>query len=464
MSIPCGIPFVSTNCKARVDRRYETSIKFDLESNDDFWKDFKGLYYAKDYRIDDENQAITTVFPPIDNETLRPMLNYPEDIDIGWSASPKELFLNITIVGSRLLIHKILFAKDNFGNRPGFLNAVDEYYTSSHEKNGVAFLVAYSTGVVGHSSQLQLLPRGSSRIEPSSNITAIFQHDTSQVEYIDTPDLTIGSIFLEPHPNWIEESYNKVETNEDVRNRIVSFGRKSAKKVNETEWMAKMQHVMEEFRIPPEPSTGKFNHKVFAAPDLSKECLTGKCMTEEMWRVTDPNYNATPYVDEGTFTLAFISTLCGVIFLIFGTVVYRMYSSWQKNRNAKVVDIFSKAVAQRHGLTKRRISSKEALEMFQAQDKDGSGAIDQNELKILLREAGIARLKSKEFKLLFKAIDIDNNGSVNFLEFLVFLNSLPNADGSDHKIEDSRKTKSRSSWMPFGKEKEEFEDLLGTSN
>ena len=160
MSIPCGIPFVSTNCKAKIDRRYDTSISFVLESNDDFWKDFKGLYYAKDYRIDDENQAMTTVFPPIDDETLRPMLNYPKDIDIGWSASPKELFLNITIVGSRMLIHKISFAKDNFGNRPGFLNAVDEYYTSSHEKNGVAFLVAYSTGVVGHSFSASTFAKG----------------------------------------------------------------------------------------------------------------------------------------------------------------------------------------------------------------------------------------------------------------------------------------------------------------
>ncbi|GFH55298.1 predicted protein [Chaetoceros tenuissimus] len=310
LAIPCGIPFVSTDCRAKVDRRYDTSINFDLESNNDFWKDFQGLYYAKDYRIDAENQAMTTVFPPIEENILRPMLNYPKEIDIGWSASPKELFLNVTIVNTRMYIHKISFAKDNFGNRPGFVNAMDEYYISSHEKEGVAFLVGYNTGVAGHSSQLQLLPNGSSRIEPSSNITAIFHHDTSQVEYIDTPDLTIGSIFLEPHPNWVEESYNKVPTNEGVRNRIVSFGRKSAKKVNAMEWMAKMQDVMEEFRIPQEPIPGKFNHFVFAAPDLSKECLTNECMTEEMWRAMDPNYNDTPYVDNGSLTLAFILTLC----------------------------------------------------------------------------------------------------------------------------------------------------------
>ena len=170
MSIPCGIPFVSTNCKARVDRRYDTSIKFDLE----WWES-------------SNNNCLSTYR----------QRNFEANVELSQRHWYRMECISKGIISqhnhSKFEIvdpQKISFAKDNFGNRPGFLNAVDEYYTSSHEKNGVAFLVAYSTGVVGHSSQLQLLPRGSLRIEPSSNITAIFQHDTSQVEYIDTPDLT----------------------------------------------------------------------------------------------------------------------------------------------------------------------------------------------------------------------------------------------------------------------------------
>lgn len=144
----CGIPFVTVDCKSKNDIRYDASIDFDLKTHSEFWKSLPGFYYAKDYRFDYQNNAVTAKKPPLNNDELQ-ALGIDPVTDVLWSQYPQEIFLNITIQGTRMMIHKLTMARDNEGTRPGFINAVDEYYVSSHEKDGIARLIAYRFGMQG---------------------------------------------------------------------------------------------------------------------------------------------------------------------------------------------------------------------------------------------------------------------------------------------------------------------------
>ena len=146
--VPCGIPFVTVDCKSKNDIRYNAKINFDLKTHSEFWNSLPGFYYAKDYRFDYQNNAVTAKKPPLNNDELQEMGIDPVT-DLLWSQYPQEIFLNITVQGTRMMIHKLTMARDNEGTRPGFINAVDEYYVSTHEKDGIARLIAYRFGMQG---------------------------------------------------------------------------------------------------------------------------------------------------------------------------------------------------------------------------------------------------------------------------------------------------------------------------
>lgn len=58
-------------------------------------------------------------------------------------------------------------------------------------------------------------------------------------------------------------------------------------------------------------------------------------------------------------------------------------------------------------------------EQFKEFDKDGSGALSPDELKIALREVQGVDYNEQEIKEIIKKIDIDGDGEINYSEFLM---------------------------------------------
>merc|ERR1711988_1310580 len=56
-------------------------------------------------------------------------------------------------------------------------------------------------------------------------------------------------------------------------------------------------------------------------------------------------------------------------------------------------------------------------------DKDGSGALDRDEMKRVLVELGSNPLSEVEFDELMKAIDLDGSGVIEINEFVAYLTS-----------------------------------------
>merc|ERR1712137_1415945 len=165
----------------------------------------------------------------------------------------------------------------------------------------------------------------------------------------------------------------------------------------------------------------------------------------------DPDYTTSPYLEgSGSFTIAFLATISLSSIVIVVTVGFFVYRALKKRNDARMRDIFSKAVVQTHGLSKRYIGPEEALEMFQDIDEDGSGNIGKEELKTLLDRGGVAALGPTEFDLLFATIDLDQSGDIDFTEFLTFLNSLPDADGGKRRSKSRRSLQKRRSQKSMG--------------
>eukprot|EP01059_Diplonema_ambulator_P030605 TRINITY_DN531_c0_g1_i1.p1 TRINITY_DN531_c0_g1~~TRINITY_DN531_c0_g1_i1.p1 ORF type:complete len:167 (+),score=64.32 TRINITY_DN531_c0_g1_i1:38-502(+) len=78
-------------------------------------------------------------------------------------------------------------------------------------------------------------------------------------------------------------------------------------------------------------------------------------------------------------------------------------------------------------LTKEQI--KEAFNLF---DADGSGAIDANEMGLVLKGLGFTECSERDIQAMIKAIDTDGSGSVQYNEFeTLVLGRMDKADSQE---------------------------------
>merc|ERR1712072_1384150 len=68
--------------------------------------------------------------------------------------------------------------------------------------------------------------------------------------------------------------------------------------------------------------------------------------------------------------------------------------------------------------------------VFSAADADGSGSLDIDELRALLKQVGI-KATEKEFARITKAVDADNSGTVDFEEFVAAFSGASSVLGAD---------------------------------
>ena len=229
--------------------------------------------------------------------------------------------------------------------------------------------------------------------------------------------------------SWMQESYY---TPDGVEMNLSWFSRlDSAIKMEESEWLEKMDEVMTDLNVPETPGP-LLPLPFFARPDISKGCATGLCLSEDQWRAKDPNFNESPYQDSGAFTVEFIVLLIVICMAVVALIVMAIYKKRMATMNNRMKSTFAAAVAQYQGLYKNKTMTPDELAtMFNKVDGDKGGTITKEELKIMLESNNVISMSDNDFSLLFRAIDSDQNGTINFAEFSSFLSSLPEEVSND---------------------------------
>ena len=161
---------------------------------------------------------------------------------------------------------------------------------------------------------------------------------------------------------------------------------------------------------------------------------------EDALAQVDPLSNPSPYETDATARGGFIAgivLLIVVILAIAGFIWHKRQINQQKER---IAHRFARRVAQTIKIEgSHNMLTAEALkEEFDRIDKDHSGKLDKDELRVFVTSGKIGSISESDFNALWAAIDVDGDGEVNFTEFCSFLATC----GEVYDEEEKKLTKS----------------------
>ena len=193
--------------------------------------------------------------------------------------------------------------------------------------------------------------------------------------------------------------------------------------------MSAMGEALTDFSIPPPEEKFTvipgFDTDAFVRPfdpstsEMTPECVTLSCPSDEDWKLSDPVLGTSPYVEpDGVLTGGFVAgvpLLASLLPLQFFPFIYKRVV---EAREKRVKEAVLKSIAQSMIITiSKALTPVELEKMLKKIDADGNGNLSKDEVKELVEEAGVANMSDRDYDVLFGSIYLDGNGTSDFTEF-----------------------------------------------
>lgn len=422
-AVKCG-KWYSTECKAKTDVRYDAEYTNNIKEQNPVWVHYEGYWKRKVLAFDESfAPSQPQVFNPVDTRKSRG-LPYKRDIFDG--------LLNFTMDGSRLtesIFNVYSPAPEWFCNQTdlepgdltvfgdgvcgetGYASYAQNFYTSSHEKDGTLELVGGLNGALREDGFTDIafgskygigddVIYSSSSYEVGGGINGFTTTQTFTNKAKTTAALTV-------------DTWNKAN---DVA-ILIATRRATYEKITEEEFLSEIVRLWDENQIKaderPLPSAGP--------------CLSSICATEENWCKFDPNCSVSPYQEpEGKLKNSFVAGLISICALVIFLVAYVYHRKLVSDEAKRVRILVATRIAEHLNVTfNSKKLTKEALsQQFQSIDSSGDGVLQKDEIKEFFMDSKHAggSITESDFESIFAALDSDGNGEIDFVEFVAFLN------------------------------------------
>jgi len=421
-AVNCG-KWYSTDCKAKTDVRYDAEYTNNIKEQNPVWGHYEGYWKRKVFAFDESfAPSQPQVFNPVDTRKSRG-IPYTRDIF--------DSLLNFTMDGSRLTestFNVYSPAPEWFCNQtdlePGDLTVFDDgvcgetgyasysqnFYSSSHEKDGTLELVGGLNGALREDGFTDIafgskygigddVIYSSSSYEVGGGISEF----TSTQTFTNKAKTTAALTF---------DLWNKAN---DVA-ILIGTRRATYEKITEEEFLSEIVRQWDENQIKaderPLPSAGP--------------CLSSICATEENWCKFDPNCSVSPYQEpEGKLKNSFVAGLISICALVIFLVAYVYHRKLVSDEAKRVRLLVATRIAEHLNVTfNSKKLTKEALsQQFQSIDSSGDGVLQKDEIKEFFMDSKHGgSITESDFESIFAALDSDGNGEIDFVEFVSFLN------------------------------------------
>ena len=307
--------------------------------------------------------------------------------------------------------------------------------TSTYEKDGVANGIGVSTGF---GQNFTRSTSGLSTYSPVADKALLW------LNYQDGGEIYQSTYCVDSECNTLNgyvENYIQFDDGLDsASGEIINFARLALKKVDKATWMSAMGEALTDFSIPaPEEKftvIPGFDTDAFVRPfdpatsEMTPECVTLSCPSDEDWKLRDPVLGTSPYVEpDGVLTGGFIAGVTIASIVVAVAIFSFIYKRGVEAREKRVKEAVLKSIAQSMTITTSKALTPAELEkMFKKIDADGNGNLSKDEVKELVNEAGVANMSDRDYDVLFGCIDLDCNGTLDFTEFCALVASMPVAD------------------------------------
>jgi len=295
--------------------------------------------------------------------------------------------------------------------RTGYASYSQNFYTSSHEKDGTLELVGGLNGALREDGFTDIafgskygigddVIYSSSSYEVGGGINGVTTTQTFTNKAKTTAALTV-------------DTWNKAN---DVA-ILIATRRAAYEKITEEEFLSEIVRLWDENQIKaderPLPSAGP--------------CLSSICATEENWCKFDPNCSVSPYQEpEGKLKNSFVAGLISICALVIFLVAYVYHRKLVSDEAKRVRLLVATRIAEHLNVTFNSTKlTKEALsQQFQSIDSSGDGVLQKDEIKEFFMDSKQAggSVTESDFESILVALDSDGNGEIDFVEFVAFLN------------------------------------------
>lgn len=380
-ALQCGQP-LTTPCLGATDIRYNAEASNDAIDQAEVWKKFGGYFVG----------------------TGKVQIRFDDADDLS-SAYDLTIFVNNTIIGSRLYSHRIEI------NDLGDIFVNDTFATTTYEKNGKLSFTSPST----------VVPKGQDIFDayPVDENSAFSTYHNANGD--------VGS------ESWyaLDSNANKARIISDqfkeVNGSLVLSKTYSAfeTRVTEEEWIKQSNAKLTEtydiiynFTIPPDA-------ELISLP-METACFEDPCPLEaENWCSQDPECSESPYQEPSAAMLP--GPIAGFVVLgvaILLTGFYFLHRYLHKRQAKRYKTVFAKRIAETIQVNKsiRSMGPEELAEEFKRVDlQTHDGLITKDDLWEFISSGKAGEISKGDFNALFAAIDADGDGQVDFLAFCAFM-------------------------------------------
>ena len=216
-----------------------------------------------------------------------------------------------------------------------------------------------------------------------------------------------------------------LDTNCDVAaNTFVEFSNETNRelvvistyrRITEAEWISAVEQAYETNNV---PETTRLPVPMQAA------CLTGKCPTEDMWALYDPNIAPSPYQEpDGRVKPSVIAGFTVAGFVLFALLGYLCYLQRLKQQARRFRTKFATRVAEtiKVGHSARSLAPQALADEFKRIDQENDKFISKEAMREFLDSGKAGEIGDSDFEALWAILDADKSGKVDFLEFCAFM-------------------------------------------
>ena len=294
-------------------------------------------------------------------------------------------------------------------NQTGYVSYTQNFFTSSHEKDGRLELVGGLSGVLEEDGFTDVSFGTTYGISDDVIYTSQnFEVGGGIIGYSTTLTFTnkaktTAALTL--------DAWNKF--NDDAI--LIGTRRATYEKVTEEEYLNEIVRLWDKNNVPPDSRP----------PPMTGPCLSSICPKEENWCKFDPNCSVSPYQEpEGKLKNSFLAGLVCICALVIFLAAYAYHRKLISDEAKRVRLLVAKRIAGHLNINfNSKNLTKEALaQQFQSIDKSGDGVLQKDEIKEFFMDSEHgSSITESDIDSILAALDSDGNGTIDFVEFVSFL-------------------------------------------